>query len=129
SVYHAVHTYEMPLLGGLRRKMPITATTMLIATLAISGVPGFSGFYSKDAILASALYLVRLEPKHILLFLLPTVGAAMTAFYLFRLWLLTFAGAPRPLPAPAAHGHGHDAHHVGHPVDHAHESGPLLTWP
>ena len=52
SVYHAVHTYEMPVLGGLRRKMPITACTMLVATLAISGVPFFSGFYSKDAILA-----------------------------------------------------------------------------
>ena len=54
SVYHSVHTYEMPPLGGLLKKMPITAWTMLIGTLAISGVPFFSGFYSKDAILAAA---------------------------------------------------------------------------
>ena len=51
SVYHSVHTYEMPALGGLLKKMPITAYTMLVGTLAISGVPFFSGFYSKDAIL------------------------------------------------------------------------------
>ena len=55
SVYHSVHTYEMPALGGLLKKMPITAWTMLVGTLAISGVPFFSGFYSKDAILAAAL--------------------------------------------------------------------------
>src|SRR5205807_6525370 len=70
SVYHAVHTYEMPYLGGLRRKMPYTATTMLVATLAISGVPFFSGFYSKDAILAAALYRVFKVPGgewHVLL--------------------------------------------------------------
>ncbi len=135
SVYHSVHTYEMPVLGGLRKKMPITAYTMLAATLAISGVPFFSGFYSKDAILASALYRV-MEPgggKHALLFILPTVGAAMTAFYMFRMWFLTFAGKSRGYPSQpahghAAHGHGHD-HHAGNPVDHAHESAPLMSWP
>src|SRR3954454_11956854 len=99
SVYHAVHTYEMPVLGGLRRKMPITAYTMLAATLAISGVPLFSGFYSKDAILASSIYLVRSEPVHLALFLLPVVGAAMTAFYMFRMWFLVFDGEPRGYPA------------------------------
>ena len=55
SVYHSVHTYEMPALGGLRKKMPWTADCMLVGTLAISGVPFFSGFYSKDAILAAAM--------------------------------------------------------------------------
>ena len=54
SVYHSVHTYEMPALGGLYKKMPWTANCMLVGTLAISGVPFFSGFYSKDAILAAA---------------------------------------------------------------------------
>ena len=136
SVYHAVHTYEMPVLGGLRRKMPITAGTMLVATLAISGVPFFSGFYSKDAILASALYRVMQDPGHVLLFLLPVVGAAMTAFYMFRMWFLIFAGEPRgypPLPGGAehghGHGHGHDEHHAGSPYDHAHESPAIMTWP
>ncbi|MDR3636450.1 MAG: NADH-quinone oxidoreductase subunit L [Isosphaeraceae bacterium] len=139
SVYHSVHTYEMPVLGGLRKKMPITAYTMLAATLAISGVPFFSGFYSKDAILASAWFRVFAEhgqSGHILLFLLPAIGAAMTAFYMFRMWFLTFGGEPRGYPPVAAgdHGHGHAAHghgdhHTGNPYDHAHESEPIMTWP
>ncbi len=98
SVYHSVHTYEMPALGGLRKKMPITAGTMLVGTLAISGVPFFSGFYSKDAILAAALARVLESPQHILLFLFPAVGAILTAFYMFRMWFLTFAGEPRGFP-------------------------------
>jgi proton-translocating NADH-quinone oxidoreductase chain L len=135
SVYHSVHTYEMPALGGLYRKMPITAKTMLIGTLAISGVPFFSGFYSKDAILASALSRVTAPggAKHFLLFLLPALGAAMTAFYMFRMWFLVFAGESRGFPTHGEHDHGHthahDEHHHANPVDHAHESGPLMTWP
>jgi proton-translocating NADH-quinone oxidoreductase chain L len=138
SIYHSVHTYEMPVLGGLHKKMPVTAYTMLIATLAISGVPFFSGFYSKDAILAAALFRVTQFPggyAHILLFLLPAVGAAITAFYMFRMWFLVFAGEPRGYPEHGhghghdAHAHGHDDHHHGNPFDHAHESGPLMKWP
>jgi len=131
SIYHAVHTYEMPVLGGLRKKMPITAYTMLAATMAISGVPLFSGFYSKDAILASSIYFVFLEHnyQHILLFLLPSVGAALTAFYMFRMWFLVFGGEPRGYPASAHQGHGHDDHHHGNPYDHAHESPPIMAWP
>jgi len=71
SVYHSVHTYEMPALGGLLKKMPITGYTMLVGTLAISGVPFFSGFYSKDAILAASIARVWLDPQHFLLFVLP----------------------------------------------------------
>ena len=71
SVYHSVHTYEMPALGGLLKKMPITAYTMLVGTLAISGVPFFSGFYSKDAILAAAIARVWQSPGA-----LPAVPAA-----------------------------------------------------
>ncbi len=136
SVYHAVHTYEMPVLGGLRKKMPITAYTMLVGTLAISGVPFFSGFYSKDAILAASLFRVfKVEGGgvHFLLFLLPAVGASITAFYMFRMWFLVFAGEPRGYPKKLhghdAHGHGHDDHHHGNPYDHAHESEPIMTWP
>lgn len=132
SVYHSVHTYEMPVLGGLRKKMPITAYTMLIATLAISGVPFFSGFYSKDAILAASLYRVTQVPGggvHFLLFLLPALGAIITAFYMFRMWFMVFAGEPRGYPAQAGHGHGHDGHHHGNPAEHAHESGPIMAWP
>ena len=147
SVYHSVHTYEMPALGGLLKKMPITGYAMLVGTLAISGVPFFSGFYSKDAILAAAMVRVSQNPEHFLLLLLPAVGAVLTAFYMFRMWFLTFAGEPRGFPsAPAAvHSHVHDeehaldkAHGTGHghghghdlnPAAHAHESGPLMTWP
>ncbi|MBX6315501.1 MAG: NADH-quinone oxidoreductase subunit L, partial [Isosphaeraceae bacterium] len=150
SIYHSVHTYEMPVLGGLRPKMPITALTMLVATLAIAGVPGLSGFYSKDAILGSALYFALHHATWWawLLFLLPSVGALMTAFYMFRLWFLIFDGEPRGYPVHAettvdepAHSHGHapaaspaqahdhDIAHHGNPAEHAHESPPIMTWP
>jgi proton-translocating NADH-quinone oxidoreductase chain L len=142
SVYHSVHTYEMPALGGLLRKMPITGYTMLVGTLAISGVPFFSGFYSKDAILAASLARVMHNPEHFLLFLLPAVGAVLTAFYMFRMWLLTFAGEARGFPAAAgvavAHGHvddhasanhGHGHGHDSNPAAHAHETEPVMTWP
>jgi proton-translocating NADH-quinone oxidoreductase chain L len=130
SIYHAVHTYEMPYLGGLRRKMPITAYTMLAATMAISGVPFFSGFYSKDAILAASLERVMEDPGHFLLFALPAVGAIMTAFYMFRMWFLVFDGEPRGYPAGHGHehGHGHGGAH-GNPYDHAHESPAIMAWP
>ncbi len=95
SVIHAVHTQEMPLMGGLRRKMPITWITMLIATLAISGVPFFSGFYSKDAILGGALAFAMEHPAHFLPFVLGILAAGFTAFYMFRLVFLTFHGEPR----------------------------------
>jgi proton-translocating NADH-quinone oxidoreductase chain L len=147
SVYHSVHTYEMEGLGGLRKKMPITATTMLIGTLAISGVPFFSGFYSKDAILASALARVWQDPEHFLLFVLPALGATITAFYMFRMWFLVFAGEARGFrgEAHAAVSHAHDEEHAlaaeeaahghgagGHdlnPAAHAHESEPIMTRP
>ena len=147
SVYHSVHTYEMAGLGGLRRKMPTTAATMLVGTLAISGVPFFSGFYSKDAILAAALAKVAAEPHHALLFVLPAVGAVLTTFYMFRMWFLVFAGEPRGFPDPhtarvihaqdeehalaaedSEHGVG-AAQHDLNPVAHAHESPAVMTRP
>jgi NADH:ubiquinone oxidoreductase subunit 5 (subunit L)/multisubunit Na+/H+ antiporter MnhA subunit len=141
SVYHGVHTYEMPALGGLLKKMPITAYTMLVGTLAISGVPLFAGFYSKDAILAASLARVIQSPQHVLLFVFPAIGAVLTAFYMFRMWLLTFAGEPRGFPSAAeavhshvhddehAHDHEHDHGHDRNPAAHAHESEPIMTWP
>jgi NADH-quinone oxidoreductase subunit L len=114
SVIHGTGTQEMPQMGGLWRKMPVTAATMLVGVLAICGIPGFSGYFSKDAIVAQALYFWQGtgesaapgNSKHVLLFLLPAAGAAITAFYMFRLFFLTFLGTPRD-------------HHV---YDHAHES-------
>ena len=113
------HVQEMPRMGGLRRKMPITAYTMLVGVVAISGLAipvinlGFSGFYSKDAIVAAALAYSELNPVHILLFITPLITAGITAFYMFRLWFMTFAGEPRD-------------HHV---YDHCHESPHVMTVP
>jgi NADH:ubiquinone oxidoreductase subunit 5 (subunit L)/multisubunit Na+/H+ antiporter MnhA subunit len=133
----------MPALGGLLKKMPRTGYSMLVGTLAISGVPLFSGFYSKDAILAAALARVLADPVpvHFMLFVLPAVGAVLTAFYMFRMWFLVFAGEPRGFPsrAEAMHSHLHDEehaidhaqprHHDANPAAHAHESEPIMTWP
>ncbi len=112
SLYGATHTYKMAELGGLYPRMRTTALVMLAATLAISGVPLFSGFASKDAILASALHFVRQRPGHLLLFVAPAVGTAITAFYMFRMWFLVFAGSPR---TEAAEG--------------ADDPGRLMRWP
>ncbi|MGP0062312.1 MAG: NADH-quinone oxidoreductase subunit L [Isosphaeraceae bacterium] len=125
SVYHSVHTYEMPALGGLYKKMPWTANCMLVGTLAISGVPLFSGFYSKDAILAAAMARVQEDPKHFMLFLLPAVGAVLTAFYMFRMWFLVFAGEARGFPSRAdeVYAHATDEEHAldtGHDHEDAH---------
>lgn len=128
SVIHGCHhEQEMPKMGGLRHKMPITAYTMLIGVIAIAGlaIPGsaallgfpiaFSGFHSKDAIVATALAYTQLNGVHFLLFLTPLITAGITAFYMFRLWFYTFSGKPRDQ----------------HVYDHCHESpavmfGPLL---
>ena len=102
SVYAATHTYRMAELGGLYPRMKTTALAMLAATLAISGVPMFSGFASKDAILASTLHFALDRPEHLLLFVVPVVGSALTAFYMFRLWFLLFAGSSRTDAAASA---------------------------
>jgi NADH-quinone oxidoreductase subunit L len=94
SVIHAVHTQEMPLMGGLRKKMPITFITFFIATLAISGVPLLSGFYSKDAILAGALAF-GMTDAHYVPFIMALIAAGLTAFYMFRMVFQTFMGKPR----------------------------------
>lgn len=106
SVIHAVHTQDMDEMGGLRRKMPITFWTFLIATLAISGVPPLSGFWSKDAILASALEFGMLNSAHMWIFFVMLVSAGITAFYMFRLVYMTFAGKPRDREK---HSHAHES--------------------
>jgi len=113
SVIHAVHSQDIQEMGGLRKKMPITFVTFLIATLAISGVPGFSGFYSKDMILAAALEfgMKSANPLHMIFFIGALFTAGLTAFYMFRLVILTFFGAPKD----------------HHKYDHAHES-PASMW-
>ncbi len=113
------HEQEMPRMGGLLRKMPITALTMLAGVIAIAGlaIPGtsiaFSGYHSKDAILATALAYTKLNPVHFLLFLVPLLTAGITAFYMFRLWFYTFLGKPRDQ----------------HLHEHVHESPLVMTGP
>ncbi|MEX2093172.1 MAG: NADH-quinone oxidoreductase subunit L, partial [Pirellulales bacterium] len=121
SVIHAVHSNDMRVMGGLRKKMPITAYTMLVGCLAIAGIgvpflAGFSGFHSKDLIVEQALS----HWHHNwgtgfgwFFFIVPICGAAITAFYMFRLWYMTFAGEPRD----------------HHRYDHAHESPQVMTGP
>jgi NADH-quinone oxidoreductase subunit L len=121
SVIHAVHTNDMREMGGLWKKMPITATTMLIGCLAIAGVgvpflAGFSGFHSKDLIVEQALSHWNANARagfSWVFFVVPLVTAGLTAFYMFRLWYMTFAGEPRD----------------HHRYDHAHESPQVMTGP
>ena len=119
SVIHACHTNDMRKMGGLAKVMPWTSGTMLVGCLAIigAGVPfldiGLSGYYSKDSILAQSLLFARENPSHSILFYAVAGGAMLTAFYMFRLWFMTFAGQPRD-------------HHVH---EHAHESPPVMVYP
>jgi NADH-quinone oxidoreductase subunit L len=113
SVIHAVHSQDIQEMGALRKKMPITFVTFLVATLAIAGVPLFSGFYSKDMILGAALEFGMRKPQHMVLFLGALFTAGLTAFYMFRVVILTFFGAPKD----------------HHKFDHAHESPPSMWVP
>ena len=86
--------------------MPITSLTFLVGTLAIAGVPLLSGFYSKDAILASVLGFSWTHRAHWILFILPALAAALTAFYMMRLYLLTFHTTARD---EHVHEHAHES--------------------
>jgi NADH-quinone oxidoreductase subunit L len=116
SVIHAVHSNDMKEMGGLRAKMPITFATFLIGTLAIAGVPFlFSGFYSKEAVLTQAMAFGLFKGGVLawLPFVLGTLAAGLTAFYMFRIIFMTFVGEPRDR----------------HRFDHAHESPLSMTAP
>ncbi len=98
SVIHAIHEQEMPKMGGLRKKLPYTFLAMMCCTLAISGIPFFAGFVSKDRILGDALYwgfMAGQGPFHAIVPILGFSAALLTAFYMFRLMFLTFFGEPR----------------------------------
>lgn len=104
AVHHEQDIWKM---GALWKKMPVTWWTFLAGTLALSGVPPLSGFYSKDSILAQAL-----ERKSHGLFVLGAAVAALTAFYMFRLFFVVF--------------HGHSRTDA---AGHAHESPQVMLWP
>ncbi len=109
SVIHAMHhEQDIRKMGGLKKYMPITHITFLLACLAIAGIPPFSGFFSKDEILTAAF------EKNPLYYYIGVGGALMTAFYMFRLYTLTFLGKFR--------GTHEQEHHV-------HESPWQMTFP
>lgn len=90
SVIHAMGgEQDIRKMGGLRKKMPFTYFTFLAATLAISGIPPFSGFFSKDLILSKAF------EQNMIIYILALVGALITCFYMFRLLYLVFFGEQR----------------------------------
>jgi NADH-quinone oxidoreductase subunit L len=146
SVIHALNgEQDMRVMGGLKSKIPITFYTMSAGVFAIAGFPPLSGFVSKDDILFQTF--ISPLPGAKILWLIGLVTAGLTAFYMFRLWYLTFFGesraaAPQPhTPEPTHHGeashglaetttahatgHGHDAHHGGEP----HESPWVMLGP
>ncbi len=109
SVIHGMHDeQDIRKYGGLKKHMPKTAMTFLIAAIAISGIPPFAGFFSKDEILWKAY-----ANGGIGFWIIGVITALFTAFYMFRLYFLTFEGKPR-----------YDEHHV-----HPHESPSLMTIP
>ncbi|MFM2425505.1 MAG: hypothetical protein RL747_1049 [Bacteroidota bacterium] len=109
SVIHGMHhEQDIREMGGLRKKMPITYLTFLIGTLAITGFPFLSGFFSKDEILMSAF------AHNKLVFGLALISAGITGFYMFRMFFVTFHGTYRN-------------HH--HPIEKVHESPLLMTLP
>jgi NADH-quinone oxidoreductase subunit L len=94
SVIHAVGTEDMRQMGGLAKHMPITSKTMLIGSQSIAGFPLLSGFWSKDLILESVMDAFT-EPVgwvFVILWTLAVITALMTAFYMFRMWYMTFHG-------------------------------------
>lgn len=108
SVIHAMHhQQDMRYYGGLKKFLPVTHITMLVGCLAIAGIPPFSGFFSKDEILVAAY------AHNPVFYYIGLAGALMTAFYMFRLYAMTFLGT-----------HRSDLHH------HApHESPAAMTFP
>jgi len=113
SVIHALGgEQDMRRMGGLKDKIPVTYRTMLIGTLAIAGVPGFAGFFSKDEILWQAYSHPHAWFRVVFVFGLITAG--MTAFYMWRLMAMTFFGESRVEP---------------HALAHIHESPRVMTLP
>ncbi|MFO8237958.1 MAG: NAD(P)H-quinone oxidoreductase subunit 5 [Prochlorococcaceae cyanobacterium] len=128
--HEPVLAQDMRLMGGLRRYMPVTSTTFLIGCVAIAGIPPLAGFWSKDEILGQAFN------SYPLLWAMGFITAGMTAFYMFRLYFLTFEGefrgndkamAAQLLAAADKGGEEHDDH--AEHADHPHESGWQMALP
>ncbi len=115
SVIHSTGTEDMREMGGLHKKMKITSITMLIGSLSIAGFPLFSGFWSKEIVLETAMHAGDFGAEGFLftiMWILAIITAFMTAFYMFRMWYMTFGGTP------------------GHATEHSHgESPKTMTVP
>lgn len=98
AIIHAVHSNEMKDMGGLRKSMPITHITFLLACLAIAGIPPFAGFFSKEAILSAAYH------GNTTIFYLALLTSGLTAFYMFRLYFRIFWFKP----VDHSHHHNHE---------------------
>ena len=132
AVIHALHgEQDIRNMGGLRKPLPITFYTFVIASLAIAGVPGLAGFFSKDEILFETF-----AEGHTILWVVGALTSLLTATYMFRLVYLTFAGQRRhdaPAPEhpeeeePAAHGHTAPAAAHGHGHGHLHDAPPAMA--
>ncbi len=131
SVIHGMHEEQDILkMGGLKSRMPKTFLIFACGWLAICGIPPFSGFFSKDEILWQAF---SSSQGSVLLWAVATLTALLTAFYMSRLFVLTFLGQPRFKEAAAQdHGHHTAAHHDSHGSGHAisvHESPAVMLFP
>jgi NADH-quinone oxidoreductase subunit L len=122
------HEQDMRYMGGLRRYMPITWITAWIGTLALTGAPGFAGFYSKDSIIEAVQESHRWGSGYAYWCVL--IGVFVTALYSFRLLYLTFHGTERFVVEHGVQGHDDHAHHEpGHLAHAPHESPLVVTLP
>jgi len=114
SVIHGIGTQDLRQMGGLGKVMKVTSITMLIGSLSIAGIPPFSGFWSKDEVLATTFNAYQNSAGYndvfLILWIMGVVTAFMTAFYMFRMWFMAFSGKQRS-------------------EGHAHESPKVMTWP
>jgi NADH-quinone oxidoreductase subunit L len=123
AVIHALNgEQDMRHMGGLRRELPVTYWTFLMGTLAISGVPLFSGFFSKDEILAETF-----AHGHVVLWAVGLFTAFLTAIYMFRLVYMTFFGERRTPATADAGAHGHATSGHGHGAGHLHDAPPAMA--
>ncbi len=123
AVIHALHDeQDMKKMGGLWKYLPVSSWTFLAGFLALSAIPPFDGFWSKDAILAAAWH------KSPALWAVGVVTAALTAYYMSRQFVLVFGGKARWVDRAAEHGAaGHEA--GGHAGGRPHEAPPVMTVP